>query len=55
MSGVERIDLASFAVQSGWRPGFSADPRDIAKLPLGLRVRIEHRRTGSLETVVSLR
>ena len=55
MTGVRRFELASYEVQGGWRPGFAADPRDVARLPLGLRVRIDHVRAEGLETVVSLR
>ena len=55
MSGVSRFELASYAVQGGWRAGFSADPRNIGALPLGLRVRLTHARAGDLEAVVSLR
>jgi len=55
LTGIERLELDSYQAQSAWRPGFSPDPRNIGELPLGLRVRIEHIRLGTLETLVSLR
>lgn len=55
LGGITRFELASYAARGGWRTGFSADPRNIDDLPLGLRVRLTHERAGDLETVVSLR
>ncbi|MCP3971848.1 MAG: prepilin-type N-terminal cleavage/methylation domain-containing protein [Rhodobacteraceae bacterium] len=55
LQDVRRFELASYAVQGGWRPGFASDPREIALLPLGLRVRLDHARAEAVETVVSLR
>ena len=55
LDNVRSLELASYAVQGGWRPGFSADPREITKLPLGLRVRVDHARFGEIVVTVSLR
>ncbi len=55
LRGVSGFELDSFEPEGGWRPGFAADPRDVARLPLGLRVRIDHARAGAVDTVVSLR
>ena len=55
IGGITDFALASFTVQGGWRTGFSADPRNIDQLPLGLKLRLTHARAGALETVVSLR
>ena len=53
--GVAQFELASFTALNGWRQGFNADPRNIAELPLGLRVRFQQAQAGDLETLVSLR
>ncbi len=55
LSDVRGLSVSSFEVQGGWRAGFAADPRDTARLPLGLKVRIDHARLGGIDTVVSLR
>lgn len=55
LDGVDEITVESFSLQSGWRQGFAADPRDPNALPRGLRVRLDHRRFAQLETLVSLR
>jgi len=55
LSGVRALDLFSYEAQSGWKPGFAGDPRNPARLPLGLRVRLDLARVGVLDTVVSLR
>jgi len=52
---VAQFSLSSYGIQSGWRAGFNADPRNIETLPLGLKLRFEHAKAGEVETVVSLR
>ena len=55
LADIRGFELASYAVQGGWRAGYSANPRDIAALPLGLRVRLDHARFGEITVTVSLR
>ena len=55
LADIRGFELASYAVRGGWRAGYSADPRDIAGLPLGLRVRLDHARFGEVVVTVSLR
>lgn len=55
LDGIDAFDLASFTLEGGWRDGFAADPRNTAALPMGLRIRLTHRRADALETIVSLR
>ena len=52
---VTGFDLFSYQLRSGWKPGFAFDPGDPARLPLGLRIRLDHRRAAAIDTVVSLR
>ncbi|MCG6902168.1 MAG: prepilin-type N-terminal cleavage/methylation domain-containing protein [Rhodobacter sp.] len=55
LGDVSEFALSHFTTQGGWRAGYSADPRNIGQLPLGLRVRLTHARAGEVLTVVSLR
>jgi len=55
LSDVVGMDVASFATVSGWSRGYASDPRAPDDLPRAIRVRLQHRTFGTLETVVALR
>ncbi len=55
LTDVTGIAVQSFTPETGWQPGYAADPRTPDALPHGLRVRLDHRRHNRLDTLVALR